>query len=247
MDGSLMRTAIGCAVAFGAFAVGPLSFGAAVADAGVLGIGGGGDGVDVLGVDVLGGGSKKSGSGGTVARASSVSTAPSARSVVIRTKPAATQPQSTTAPAAFTAPAAQLPAVALGSRHVEDVPEAPPQVAATAPVPVSAPALVIPPAAPALDLPVPQGLPVTTTKQPGPNGLIEPAEQFSPPTKIPESFRVGYAEYLRAATTTDLLAAALPGAAGIAGFTLIGAFAGYRQAKAVQMALLAPVPTRVLL
>jgi hypothetical protein len=246
MDGSLMRTAIGCAVACGAFVAGPLSFGAAVADAGVLGIGGGGDGIDVLGVDVLGGGSKKSGSGGTVARASSVSTTPSARSVVIRTKPAATQPQSAIAPAAFTAPSAQLPAVALGSRHVEFVPEAPPQ-AATAPVPVSVPSLVMPPAAPALDVPVPQGLPVTTTKQPGPNGLIGPSDSFSPPTKIPESFRVGYAEYLRAATTTDLLAAALPGVAGIAGFTIIGAFAGYRQAKALQMALLAPVPTRVLL
>ena len=46
---------------------------------------------------------------------------------------------------------------------------------------------------------------------------------------------------------TDILAAALPGAAGIAGFTLIGAFAGYRQAKAVQRALLAPVPTSILL
>jgi hypothetical protein len=245
MDGSLMRTAIGCAVACGAFIAGPFSFGAAVADAGVLGIGG--DGIDVLGVDVLGGGSKKSGGGGTVARARaiSVSTAPSARSVVIR-KPAATQPDSTIAPAAFTAPSAQLPAVALGSRGVEFVPEAPPQVA-PAPVPVAAPVLVIPPAAPALDVPVPQGLPVTTTNQPGPNGLTGPAEHFSPPTKIPESFRVGYAEYLRAATTTDLLAAALPGAVGIAGFTVIGAFAGYRQAKALQMALLAPVPTRVLL
>jgi hypothetical protein len=246
MDGSLVRTAIGCAVAFGAFVGGPLSFGAAVADAGVLGIGGGGDGVDVLGIDLIGGGSKKSGSGGTVARAGSVSTAPSARSVVIRTKPAATQPESTIAPAAFTAPSAQPPAVALGSHHVEFVPEAPPQ-AAPAPVPVSAPVLVMPPAAPALDVPVPQGLPVTTTNQPGPNGLIGPADSFSPPTKIPESFRVGYAEYLRAATTADLLAAALPGAAGLAGFTIIGAFAGYRQAKALQMALLAPVPTRVLL
>jgi hypothetical protein len=39
----------------------------------------------------------------------------------------------------------------------------------------------------------------------------------------------------------------VPGVAGIAGFTLIGAFAGYRQAKAVQMALLAPVPTSFLL
>lgn len=246
MDGSLVRTAIGCAVACGAFVAGPLSLNAAMANAGLLGIGGGGDDVNVLGVEVLDGGSRTAGGGATGTRAHAVSTAPSARTVVIRTKPAATQPESAIAPASFNAPSAQPPAVALGSRHVEFVPEAPPQ-AAPAPVPVSAPVLVMPPAAPALDPPVPQGLPVTATKQPGPNGLIEPAEQFSPPTRIPDSFRVGYAEYLRAATTTDLLAAALPGAAGIAGFTLIGAFAGYRQAKAVQMALLAPVPTRVLL
>ena len=54
-------------------------------------------------------------------------------------------------------------------------------------------------------------------------------------------------EYLRAATTSDLFAAALPGVAGIAGFTLLGAYAGYRQARAVQAALLPPVPTRILL
>ena len=67
------------------------------------------------------------------------------------------------------------------------------------------------------------------------------------PTKIPDSFRVGYAEYLRAASTADLFVAALPGVAGIAGFTLLGAYAGYRQARAVQAALLAPVPTSILL
>ena len=246
MDGSLMRSAIGCAIACGAFVAGPLSLGAAVADAGLLGIGGGGDGVDVLGVDVIGGNSSRSGGGGSAARANAVSTAPSARSVVIRTKPSTAQPDSSVVPAAFTAPSEQPAAVALGSRYIESVPQAPPP-AALAPVPVAVPSSVMPPAAPALDVPAPLGLPVTTTNQPGPAARIGPADSFSPPTKIPDSFRVGYAEYLRAATTTDLLAAALPGAAGIAGFTIIGAFAGYRQAKAVQMALLAPVPTRILL
>ena len=67
------------------------------------------------------------------------------------------------------------------------------------------------------------------------------------PGQIPNSFRVGYAEYLRAATTSDLIVAALPGVAGIAGFTVVGAYVGYRQAKALQRALLAPVPTRFLL
>ncbi len=245
MDGSLMRSAIGCAIACGAFVAGPLSLGAAVAEAGVLGIGGGGDGVDVLGVDVIGGNSGKSG-GGTATRVNAVSTAPSARSVVIRTKPSTAQPDSSVVPAAFIAPSEQPAAVALGSRYIESVPAAPPP-AAPAPVRVTVPFSVMPPAAPALDVPAPLGLPVTTTNQPGPTGRIGPAHSFSPPTKIPDSFRVGYAEYLRAATTTDLLAVALPGVAGIAGFTVIGAFAGYRQAKALQKALLAPVPTRILM
>lgn len=38
---------------------------------------------------------------------------------------------------------------------------------------------------------------------------------------------------------------ALPGVAGIAGFTLVGAYAGYRQARAVQRALLAPAPPSI--
>jgi hypothetical protein len=246
MDGSLMRSAIGCAIACGAFVAGPLSLGAAVAQAGLLGVGGGGDGVDVLGIDVIGGNSSKSGSGGTAGRLNAVSTAPSARSVVIRTEPSTAQPDSSAVPAAFIAPSEQPAAVALGSHYVESVPQAPPP-AAPAPVPVTVPLTVMPPAAPALDVPAPLGLPVTTANQPAPIGRMGPAHSFAPPTKIPDSFRVGYAEYLRAATTTDLLAAALPGAAGIAGFTIIGAFAGYRQAKAVQKALLAPVPTRILM
>ena len=65
--------------------------------------------------------------------------------------------------------------------------------------------------------------------------------------RIPDSYRVGYAEYLRSADTGDLFVAALPGVAGITGFTLVGAYAGYRQAKALQRALLAPAPTSFLL
>jgi hypothetical protein len=65
--------------------------------------------------------------------------------------------------------------------------------------------------------------------------------------RVPDSFRVGYPEYLRSADTGDLFVAALPGLVGITGFTLVGAYAGYRQAKALQRALLAPAPTRILL
>ena len=64
---------------------------------------------------------------------------------------------------------------------------------------------------------------------------------------IPDSFRAGYSEYLRSATTSDILVAALPGVAGIAGFSIVGAYAGYRRARAVQAALLPPVPTSILL
>ena len=56
MNGSLTRSAIGCAIACGAFVVGPSLLGTAVANADLAGIGGGG--VNVLGVDLLGGGGK---------------------------------------------------------------------------------------------------------------------------------------------------------------------------------------------
>ena len=246
MDGSLIRSAIGCAIACGAFVAGPLSLGAAVAEAGLLGIGGGGDGVDVIGIDVIGGNSSKSGSGGR----RPVPTPSRQRQAREAWSSGRNLRQLNRIRASFLRlsllPQQQPAAVALGSRYIESVPQAPPP-AAPAPVRVTVPFSVMPPAAPALDVPAPLGLPVTTTNQPGPTGRIGPAHSFSPPTKIPDSFRVGYAEYLRAATTSDLLAAALPGVAGIAGFTILGAFAGYRQAKAVQMALLAPVPTRILM
>jgi hypothetical protein len=74
-----------------------------------------------------------------------------------------------------------------------------------------------------------------------------PGHSDSAVTQISDNYRAGYAEHLRAATTSDIIAAAAPGVAGIAGFTLMGAYVGYRQARSVQRALLAPVPTSVLL
>ncbi len=128
---------------------------------------------------------------------------------------------------------------------------------ATAPTPAfvppssSQPPLVAPLAAPPPVTPEPEA-------QPAPGGPPTPftsAPQAREPlthigsgvVPVPDSYRAGYAEYLRAASTSDLVAAALPGVAGIAGFTLVGAYAGYRQARAVQKALLAPVPTSVVL
>ncbi len=241
----LTRSAIGCAIACGALVVGPSLVGTAVANADLLGIGGGGDGIDVLGVDLLGGGGKTKGATGQ-ARADAVSTAPSTRSVVIR-KAVAAQPVEEAVPAPAIVSAAYAPATMMGSPLV-DVPAAPAAAGPPAPAAVSFGGLPPLPAAPAIVPPAPQALPVIpSTSAPGPGQPLAPAHSPRPTTKIPDTFRVGYAEYLRTATNGDILAAALPGAAGIAGFTLIGAFAGYRQARGLQRALLAPVPTRILL
>jgi hypothetical protein len=208
------------------------SVGAAVADADLLGVGGGGGGIDVLGIDVLGrdvvdsAGKAGTGAAGAHARANSVSTAPSARSVVIRTKLPTGQADSTVTPAVAT-PIAASAAGALGSRYTESLPAAPP---ASSPRPLTAP-MSIPPAAPVVRPPAPEAMPISPTKQSGPSRRIGPAG-VSPPVRVADSFRVGYAEHLRSATTSDIFAAAVPGVAGIAGFTLLGAFAGYRQAKA---------------
>lgn len=246
MASPLMRGAISCAVACGAFLTGPWCVGAAVANADLVGLGGSGSsgGVDVLGVDVLGGGTARSGSGAT-SRVNAVSTAPSARTVVIHTKSSAAQPELSVVPATATAPMTARPAVAMGAPVVEAaVPAAPPPAA---PMPAAGPISVPPPVGPVVYPPAPEAIPISPTSQPRPGRGIGPADTFSPPQRIPDSFRAGYAEYLRAADTGDLVAEALPGVVGIAGFTLAGAYAGYRQAKAVQQALLAPVPTSILL
>ncbi|MDV3123809.1 hypothetical protein M1247_02665 [Mycobacterium sp. 21AC1] len=48
----------------------------------------------------------------------------------------------------------------------------------------------------------------------------------------PESFRIGYVDYLRTAGTLEIAAAAAPGVVGIMALTGAGGFFGYRQAKA---------------
>jgi hypothetical protein len=149
----------------------------------------------------------------------SVPSAPITRNIVIRGTPS-TREVGTPAPQAAPRVMPQTPAV---------VPlAAPPPVA---PQPESRPAPEAPPA----------------PSQATPHAKDPLAPSSSSAGRIPNSYRVGYAEYLRSANTTDLVAAALPGVAGIAGFTLIGAYAGYRQAKTLQRALLAPVPTSFLL
>lgn len=112
------------------------------------------------------------------------------------------------------------------------------------------------PRSPVVALAAPPDEPLEPESRPAPVGPRSPAaargkDPLAPggagAVRVPDSFRVGYAEYLRSADTGDLVVAALPGIAGITGFTLIGAYAGYRQAKALQRALLAPVPTSILL
>lgn len=239
-----MRHAIGCAIACGALVVGPLFVGAGAANADLLGIGGGDGGIDVLGINVLGGGAKGKSSAapsGSTARLPAVSTAPSARSVVIRAKPPSAQPVPSDESSAMTA----TPAVALGVGVQEPVAAAPPPAAPA--MPLTAPVFAPKPAAPAVAPSAPRAIPVTPTNEPRPSQRFGPAEGVAPPARIPASFRKGYPEHLRSASTGELIAEALPGVAGLAGFTIIGAFAGYRQAKALQAALLAPVPTSILL
>ena len=169
------------------------------------------------------------GGGGGISRTNSavrarnlprVSSAPVTRSVVIRGIPRTASPAGTPAPA-FAPPS---------------VPQAPVVAPLAAPPPVS---------------PEPEGRPAPAAPpapSPSTSQAKDPlAHSNTGVPSIPDSYRAGYAEYLRSATTTDLLVEALPGVAGIAGFTLIGAYAGYRQAKGLRRALLAPAPTTILL
>ncbi|MDV3129220.1 hypothetical protein M1247_30250 [Mycobacterium sp. 21AC1] len=135
-----------------------------------------------------------------------VPTTPSARSIVIRANP----PEAPVVP--VSPPAAPVP---------------------VAPVPVAAPPLpvVVPP----LPSPPSGGMPSSPS---GPS--LSPPSSEPPPAdsltvrSIPDSFRIGYADYLRAASTTDLLFAVLPGVAGMVLLTAAGGVAGYRQARAAQ-------------
>jgi hypothetical protein len=166
---------------------------------------GGGVGIDVPRVNTA----------GRAANLPPVSSAPVARSVVIRRTPQAATPQPTYVP-----PAPRSPAV----------------VALAAPPPESGEPQA---------KPQPAGPLAPSSAAPRAKDPLAPGSSAGAP--LPDSFRVGYAQHLRSADTGDLVVAALPGVVGITGFTLVGAYAGYRQAKALQRALLAPAPTRILL
>ena len=223
MDRSRIRVAaVSCAIACGVMVAGPGAVGSAVASA---------DGL--FGIDIFGQDDKKSehadvvvgvgrpqfgGVGGAGARGVGalrapnlppVPTAPSTRSIVIRAERPASVPAAPVAPA----PVIVAPVVP------------PPRVV----VPL-APAPAPSPLAPA---PSPAAPPSPVIQQPGTNHQPAPADSLSPQA-IPESVRAGYADYLRAADVTVLLATALPGVAGILAFTAAGGVVGYRQARAAQ-------------
>ena len=224
MDRSRIRVAaVSCAIACGAMVAGPAVVGSAVASADDLF----GIDIDIFGQDdkksdhadvVVGVGQPQfggvSGAGprrGGARRAPNlapVPTAPSTRSIVIRAEHPASVPAAPVAPAPVIVPPVVPP---------------PPVVVPLAPAPAPSPLAPAPsPAAP----------PSPVIQQPRTH---QPALADSlSPQAIPESFRVGYADYLRAADVTYLLAVALPGVAGILAFTAAGGVVGYRQARAAQ-------------
>ncbi len=124
----------------------------------------------------------------------------------------------------------------------------PPAVAAPAPpeATVAVPLAVPPPVVPEPDGQPAHGSPGAPSPS-APEVRNPFAHDNSGTAPISDSYRAGYAEYLKSASTSDLVVAALPGVAGIAGFTLVGAYAGYRQARALKKALVAPAPTSILL
>ncbi|MCV7064709.1 hypothetical protein H7H51_01545 [Mycolicibacterium farcinogenes] len=88
-----------------------------------------------------------------------------------------------------------------------------------APAPVAPPPVVVP-AVPALPAPVPSAPPVVAPPAAPSAPVITPPRSAPPAAQplsvpaVPESFRLGYTDYLRTASTTDLLFAVLPGSAG---------------------------------
>lgn len=113
-------------------------------------------------------------------------------------------------------------------------PKAPVPAAPAAPV---APAPVVVAPVPVIPAPVPFAPPVGAA----PSAPVNPAPRSEPPAvqalsvpPVPESFRLGYTDYLRTASTSDLLFAVLPGLGGMLLMTAAGGVVGFRQARAAQ-------------
>ncbi|MBP2452528.1 hypothetical protein [Mycolicibacterium lutetiense] len=157
--------------------------------------------------DDRGGGAVGAPINGNIGRAPNlapVPTAPSGRTIVIRSAPSEV-------------PAA--PAPAIGAALAPIVP-APVVVPPAIPAPAAPPARASSAAPSAPILPVPRSEPPV-------------AQSLSAPT-TPEFVRLGYTDYLRTASTTDLLFAVLPGLSGMLLMTAAGGAVGFRQARAAQ-------------
>lgn len=146
-----------------------------------------------------------------------VPTTPSSRGIVIRAEP----PAAPVAPSVPAAPAVPVPVA----------PVVPPPIVLP-PIPIVLPSL---PAAPS------GGGAPSAPPMPSPNAPAAelpstppPAANPQAPQAVPESVRIGYADYLRTASTADLLLAALPGVAGLTLLTAAGGAIGFRQARAAQ-------------
>lgn len=163
-----------------------------------------------------GGGAATSGRIGRAPNLAPVPTAPSSRQIVVRAQPPeASSPEGQ--------PASVAPAV------VAPVP------------PVAPPVIVLPlPTLPEVVPPAPSGgggVPAAPPVTPStPHVTVPNAQPPQPATPvinaIPETFRFGYADYLRASSTSDLVFAVLPGLAGLVLLTAAGGAVGFRQARA---------------
>ena len=98
---------------------------------------------------------------------------------------------------------------------------------------------------PVVFLPPPVGVPMHPAVPPPAQFLppMPPSMNVTPPKAgahpaadkkgaLPESFRVGYPEYLRSAKMVELAGFAAMGVAGMFALTAVGGLVGYRQAKA---------------
>ncbi len=262
----IRNAAFSCAFASCAIVAGPGSVGAAVAHAGLFGIG---PDLNLFGCDDNKSSLHHPRPGSSVSAQSSRSTA-SVAAAEAPTAKVGSQPADLSrsltgfgsggggGPARTTnsaVRAAGLPPVSSAPVTRSVVTRGAPPAPASSPV-YAAPALpqatvALPLAAPPPVAPEPEGQPAPASPaapSPWVPQLRNPfAHDDSGTAPISDAYRAGYAEYLKTASISDLVAAALPGVAGIAGFTLVGAYAGYRQARALQKALLAPAPTSILL
>jgi hypothetical protein len=167
-----------------------------------------------------GGGVPRSGGTNRPSNLPPVPTAPGSREIVIRNAPAAPAP-------AAPAPAAPAPAAPAPAAPVVVPPIVVPPVILSPMVP---PAPVI---GPVVTPPPPEVHPPTVTPSPRTDRQPAPVGEFGP-KGIPATFRVGYADYLRAATVGEIAAVAVPGTAGLFVITTLGGLVGFRQARSAQ-------------